>query len=63
MPRRTPDRQDQIVDAVETLVDVAVSRHTNRDDETFTECHVCHEWEGHTHTCFVPALEQWLKTP
>ena len=48
-----------IVDMINLLVDAATVRHPN-GDETFVECLVCGEWEGHTDKCPVPSLEQWL---
>lgn len=56
------DRERQIADAVEALLDVAVERHTeNRDDgETFEQCHLCGKWEEHEPTCPVPLLRAWL---
>jgi hypothetical protein len=55
-----PDNEAELVDAVEALLDVALSRHTDRTaDETFIECHVCGGWEKHKDGCFVPAVQAW----
>jgi hypothetical protein len=51
-----------IVDAVESLLDASIARHSN-GDETFVECLVCGDWEGHQAGCFVPALLAWQETP
>jgi hypothetical protein len=53
-----------IADAVEALLDVARIRHTEAKDdgETFTECRMCGEWEGHANDCAVPLLEKWLNS-
>jgi len=32
-----------------------------RADESFFICLVCDSFEGHTETCFIPAIEKWLK--
>jgi hypothetical protein len=55
-------REDEIAEAVEALLEVALSQHTDpRADETFTECHLCDQWEGHTRDCPVPLLQLWQK--
>lgn len=53
------DRDAEIARAVEHLIDVSTSHHTNRDDETFTECHLCGQWEDHATACPIPWLRQW----
>lgn len=63
MTRDLPTREDLIADAVEALLDEALSRHYDRAaDETFTECHVCGQWEDHKADCFVPLLETWINS-
>lgn len=52
-----------VLDAVESLLDVSLSRHQDRTaDETLTECHVCGEWESHADYCFMPALIRWQES-
>jgi hypothetical protein len=59
-----PSIQDQIIDAVTGLLDLATAYHPDPvSDETLTECHACGEWEGHAESCFVPALERWQNAP
>lgn len=53
---------DEVVDLLNHVVDVCIVRHSN-GDETFQECRVCGEWEGHTDLCPMPAIERWLMTP
>lgn len=50
---------DEIVRAVETLVDAVIVQHPNADQEIFLECKVCGEWDGHKPTCFLPVLLAW----
>lgn len=50
-----------VVEIVNLLVDNAIVSHSN-GDETFHECLVCGDWEGHTDDCPMPALERWLRT-
>ena len=57
-----PDPPEEVIAAVEALLDVAVAR-TSTGDETFVHCRVCGEWEGHTATCFVPGLLAWQAAP
>jgi len=55
---------EEIVDAVQTLLDLSTSTHYDyKSEENFVKCHICGEWEGHTDVCFVPVLEKWMATP
>lgn len=54
-------REQKIAEAVEQLLDEVKSTHyDSQSEESFTECHVCGEWESHKDNCFVPVLEKWL---
>lgn len=50
---------ENVVEAVDALMDVATRTETNRDGETFTECKMCGEWEGHHDDCPMPAIVKW----
>jgi hypothetical protein len=56
--------ENELNRAADELLDLAISRHPHvggdDESETFLECNVCGEWEGHRDGCFVPALETWL---
>jgi len=60
-------RETEVAELVEQLLDVATSRHTHSgpdgESETFIECHVCGEWEGHKDGCFVAAMQAWQNAP
>ncbi len=61
---RVIEAEPEIAAAVEALLDLASARHyDSASDETFTECRVCGEWEGHRDGCFVPALQAWAAGP
>lgn len=46
---------DEVVNVLQELIDVGVRRHVDATaDETFTECLVCGEWEGHLDDCPMP---------
>lgn len=50
-----------VLDAAQVTLDLALGHHVDpNSDETFVECRVCGEWEGHTDGCFIPALHRWL---
>jgi hypothetical protein len=49
-----------IVEAVEGLLDT-VLRHHATEQETFYECRVCGEWEGHEAGCFVAVVQRWQR--
>lgn len=53
------ETEDVVAAGVVALLDVAVVPHSSAD-ETFLECKLCGEWEGHEEGCPVPALEAWL---
>ncbi len=55
----------EIVDTVDSLLDMAVTTFRNRtsyDEENMENCHVCGEVDGHSDLCFVPALKKWFKS-
>lgn len=58
MPYEPPE---VVVALITLLVDSAIVRHSNTE-ETFVECLVCGDWEGHTDDCPVPALERWMNS-
>ena len=48
-------------DAIEEFL--ASTKRTNYDptsEETFVECTICAEWEGHTKECVVPILQKLI---
>jgi hypothetical protein len=51
-----------LIDLIERVIDCGGNRHSN-GDETFIECLVCGEWEGHTDDCPIPALDRWMAQP
>lgn len=52
----------ELVDSVTAVLDIAIVPHYDRQaDETFIQCKLCNEWEGHTDACPVPSLELWLR--
>lgn len=55
-------KEDDMIEAVEALLDVATTPHSN-GDETFIECHACGGWDEHKADCFVPALNVWMTVP
>jgi hypothetical protein len=50
---------DEVVDAVEALLDAATKRHAGKD-ETFIECLMCGKWEEHDNACPIPSLRKWM---
>lgn len=57
----TPD-ESAIADAAQALIDVATRTHHDRQaDESFTECLICGEWDGHAERCPIPLIYQWLE--
>ena len=65
---RAPQPYDPPQSLVELLIDVsdrATEWHTmpGDDPETFLECLLCGEWEGHADLCPMPAIERWLSEP
>ena len=56
---RDPSKETEVVNAVESLLDVSLERHSD-GEETFIACHLCGSWEGHEDECPVPALLRWL---
>jgi len=52
----------QVVENLIDALDRAILRHSN-DEETFTECILCYEWEGHKEDCPIPAIDKWLSIP
>ena len=44
----------------EFLDNSQAKRRDSFSEETFTECMLCGEWEGHKDNCPVPAIEKWL---
>lgn len=51
-----------IAQVVVHLLDLAViAHHDSRTEESFLECVMCHEWDGHTDACPVTYLEVWLE--
>lgn len=62
--REPSEREAEVALAVHNLLDLAVESHRNEpSDETFTECLMCGDWEGHNAACPVPRLLRWLDTP
>lgn len=64
-----PEPPEDVIAAVDELLDVAVTRHHERiSGETFSECHICGGWDEHKPLangmpCPLPALITWLETP
>lgn len=54
-------REEQIADAVQSLIDIALEVHYDRSsDDRFQSCHMCGSWEEHQDGCPMPRLERWL---
>jgi hypothetical protein len=51
-----------VVNLLNDVLDAATLRHSN-GDETFIECRLCGEWDGHTDACPLPTIEGWLEGP
>jgi hypothetical protein len=60
-PQPAFEPPQEVIDAAEGLLDAATARHGNHD-ETFTECLMCGEWEGHAESCPIPKLKEWMGT-
>ncbi len=61
MTRKQYEAPAIVIELMNLLADNAIVRHSN-DDETFLECLVCGEWDGHADECPMPAIERWLKS-
>lgn len=62
-PRPPYEPPMAVIEAVESVLDEAIARQTNRvgdELETFIECKACGEWDSHTSTCIIPALIRWM---
>lgn len=58
----TYDPPKALIDTLNGLLDDAIRRHTERStEETFEECILCGEWEGHTDQCPIPAIDRFLR--
>jgi len=52
---------DDVVQALERLVDeVIVTHHDRQSEESFVECRCCGGWEEHHDHCPMPAVGAWL---
>jgi hypothetical protein len=62
--RKTPpvyEAPQSLIEAIDSVVSDAISKSTTADDEeTFTLCRLCGEWEGHTDDCPIPWMDSWL---
>lgn len=58
MIRFVPSRE--VCEVVEDVVDTCLHYHyDSKSEETFIECLMCGEWEGHTQTCLIPTILAW----
>jgi hypothetical protein len=56
------DRLIDVEDAVENLFDVSLVKHyDSTSEDTFEECLMCGDWEGHKEGCPIPPLKKWMK--
>ena len=54
-------KPESLLDAAEAFLLRVLSYETDEvSGETFTFCGVCREVDGHTDSCFVPAMTTWL---
>ncbi len=57
----TDPETSELVDSIVAVMDLAVlPHHDHSAGETFLECKLCGEWEGHEDDCPIPMLERWL---
>lgn len=49
----------EVLQLVNTLIDQARTSQSWHTGETFVQCLVCGEWEGHADNCPMPALIRW----
>lgn len=55
---------EEICEAVENFLGEVLRRVTfsapsHDEAETFMECRICGEWDGHTDDCPIPAVLRW----
>lgn len=46
----------------QTLDDAIVRHHDSQSGETFEECVVCGEWDGHVNHCPIPAIDKYINS-
>jgi hypothetical protein len=64
LPPRTMREKEDLYDAVENLLDFAYrSMYDRRSEETFKECQLCGDVDGHLTECPIPLLEKWQLQP
>ena len=64
LPRRSLKENEDLYAAVENLIDFAYrSLYDNRSEETFKECQICDEVDGHRDGCPISGLEKWQLEP
>lgn len=44
------------------LEDTIAKHHDSQSGETFEECVLCGEWDGHEVLCPIPAIDKWVNT-
>lgn len=52
---------EPLVEALSAVLDAQHREYHPQSDETFVQCLVCGEWEGHDDSCPVPAIENWAR--
>jgi len=58
------NRQDEIADLVQDLLDIALEHlHDRASEESFEECHLCGDVDGHAEGCAIPLLQAWQVAP
>jgi len=54
--------QDELLGMLEKVAeDATIHHHDSQSGESFRECVVCGEWDGHEKECPMPAIELWIK--
>ena len=52
----------ELTDMLDSFLSEVVQTHyDSQSEDTFVECKLCGEWEGHTEDCPVPAIETYMK--
>jgi hypothetical protein len=61
MAQQTTTARRTFAEDIDELIEDTRISHSNDDGETFLECVVCGDWEGHTDECPMPHLiaELW----
>ena len=61
MPDFYKEERQTLNEQLESILEESKIPHRDSEsEESFNECVLCKEWDGHEPACPIPAIEKWL---